>query len=154
MYVKWQNLLVADSAAGKSCSLFDSLDIWYIILVIQFNTIPNNVMCQSSLSQHMRTIRWKSTAVVELILKTTIRSFHNNFQILCEIIQTMQIRPFLTICQAIFLQYHLNTWNTNMWGISQHIQINLVSLQTTTHIMSGHCSCLYNNPHDTNNTAN
>ena len=51
-------------------------------------------MYQSSQSQLMRTIGWTSTAVVELILKTSIRSFHNISLILCEIIRTMHHRLF------------------------------------------------------------
>ena len=86
---------------------------------------------------------------------SAIRSLH--FLIFCEIIQTMQLRPFSTICQAIFLQYPQNTWNTNMTvrqGISWHNDINSLSLQTTTYIISGLRSCLYNNHNATNKTAN
>ena len=38
MYVKLQNSLVADTATGKSRSLFDSLDIGYSLLVSQYKS--------------------------------------------------------------------------------------------------------------------
>lgn len=38
MYVKSQNSLVADTAAGKSCSHFASLDIAYRLLVSQYDS--------------------------------------------------------------------------------------------------------------------